>query len=334
MKKKITVKYLKNIAKERNGKCLSKNYNNIDDKLKWKCKFGHIWESTAYHIIYRNQWCPYCVGQHKTIKDMHKLAKIHNGKCLSNSYINAKTKLIWQCNKNHKWEATPDSLESGHWCPICKGRNQTIRDMIILAQKRNGICLSKKYINNNTKLKWQCEAGHSWEAVPSSIKSGSWCPICAGNIPLKIVDMQKLAIEKGGKCLSKKYINSNIKLKWQCKKGHTWDATSKNIKTGYWCPVCAGTLPLTIEEMQKIATDRGGKCLSTKYINSSTKLKWQCSEGHIWENTPLSIKSGQWCPLCSVARGERICRIFFENIFNKNFPKSRPKWLINFITIK
>ncbi|PKM92484.1 MAG: hypothetical protein CVU81_00175, partial [Euryarchaeota archaeon HGW-Euryarchaeota-1] len=42
-----------------------------------------------------------------------------------------------------------------------------------------GKCLSTKYINANTKLKWQCKEGHRWEAIPSSIKKGSWCPVCA-----------------------------------------------------------------------------------------------------------------------------------------------------------
>ena len=33
-----------------------------------------------------------------------------------------------------------------------------------------------------------------------------------------------------------------------------------------------------IEDMQKLAYDRGGKCLSDEYIKGTTKLKWQCKE--------------------------------------------------------
>ena len=57
---------------------------------------------------------------------------------------------------------------------------------------------------------------------------------------------------------------------------------------------------LTIEEMQALAAKKGGKCLSTQYINSKIKLKWQCAEGHIWEATPSSIKNGgTWCTECN-----------------------------------
>ncbi len=36
----------------------------------------------------------------KTINDMHELAKSKKGKCLSKIYLNAHSKLKWQCTKN------------------------------------------------------------------------------------------------------------------------------------------------------------------------------------------------------------------------------------------
>jgi hypothetical protein len=57
---------------------------------------------------------------------------------------------------------------------------------------------------------------------------------------------------------------------------------------------------LTIKEMQLIAKERGGKCLSTKYVNVHTKLLWKCSEGHQWRAIPNTVKNrGIWCRVCS-----------------------------------
>ena len=56
---------------------------------------------------------------------------------------------------------------------------------------------------------------------------------------------------------------------------------------------------LSIEEMREIAEQRGGQCLSTKYVNANTALKWRCSEGHEWEAKPAYVKGGTWCPACS-----------------------------------
>jgi len=32
--------------------------------------------------------------------------------------------------------------------------------------------------------------------------------------------------------------------------------------------------------------------------NDRTRLKWKCSEGHIFENNFLNVKRGVWCPEC------------------------------------
>ncbi len=52
--------------------------------------------------------------------------------------------------------------------------------------------------------------------------------------------------------------------------------------------------------MQELAEQRGGKCLSTEYGNNTTKLKFQCKDGHVWEAIPQAIKGGkEWCPKCA-----------------------------------
>lgn len=56
----------------------------------------------------------------------------------------------------------------------------------------------------------------------------------------------------------------------------------------------------TLEEMQEIAAKRGGRCLSTEYVNSSTPLMWECAHGHQWKATPDNVMSkSSWCRFCS-----------------------------------
>ena len=54
----------------------------------------------------------------------------------------------------------------------------------------------------------------------------------------------------------------------------------------------------TIQDMHSLAKARGGKCLSTEYINISTKLQWQCAKGHIWE----AVYNKSWCQHVLVVR--------------------------------
>lgn len=116
---------------------------------------------------------------------------------------------------------------------------------------------------------------------------------------LTLDTLHERAALRGGRCLSTVYPNSGAKLLWQCSEGHRWEASSDNIKQGRWCPHCSRRAPLTLEAMQGIAAKRGGRCLSTAYVNSTTKLRWECSKGHQWEATPNNVRNGdRWCPTC------------------------------------
>ena len=146
-----------------------------------------------------------------------------------------------------------------------------------------------------------------------------------------IKEMQDIAKKRGGKCLSTEYVNNRTKLIWECEKGHKWEAIPYSIKNrGIWCPECQCKKKGNIEKMQEIAEKRGGKCLSTKYVNNRTKLIWECENSHQWEATPSNVNNyNKWCPICNERVSERICRKFFELIFNSKFSKSKPSWLKN-----
>jgi len=208
----------------------------------------------------------------------------------------------------------------------------SIQELQAVAKERGGLCISKKYYGNNIKHRWQCQNDHIWEATAGNVKSGKWCSICAGVQAHTIEAMHGLAKIKGGSCLSTFYVNRRQRLLWQCEEGHTWITQAASVIEGKWCPVCgiikrSDSLRADIKEIKAIAQERGGKCLSQKYERSNEKLLWQCFLGHQWEAVLSSIKNGGWCPECSAGIGERICRIFMEQLFGEEFPKSRPRWL-------
>ncbi len=332
--KKLTIEEMQKIAEKRGGMCLSTNYPGRHKKLKWRCEKNHIWEATAGNVI-KGSWCPYCVGRHKTILDIQKMAKVKGGECLSYNYLGMHKKHKWKCKEGHVWEATPDNIKYGSWCPYCSHHvKAAIEDMQKLAEKKGGKCLSKTYITTHTSLQWQCNEGHVWETTPHSVKEGHWCPHCAGLAKLNIEEMQRRAKQKGGECLSNDYVNSSTKLQWKCNEGHIWRAKPSDITDGRWCPTCwnnkrGQTLRHPIAYMQKLAESKGGKCLSDDYGTVKKKLKWQCKDGHVWWTAPANIIQGRWCPICSEGISERVCRKIFEEIFSEKFPKKKPKWLIN-----
>ena len=47
------------LARERGGKCLSKEYKNCKTKMLWQCKHGHRFQSNPDNIK-QGRWCPHC----------------------------------------------------------------------------------------------------------------------------------------------------------------------------------------------------------------------------------------------------------------------------------
>lgn len=300
-------------AEKRGGKCLSINYVNNYTPLKWKCGEGHRF-SGSRDVIKNGKWCSECkksAFRKRKLEEMQELAKSKGGKCLSAEYANLDTKLLMECKSGHQWKAKPLTLiYNNSWCPYCYGNiRHTIGYMHELAAKKQGKCLSLHYKNIVTPLRWQCFKGHKWSTDPMNIIAGNWCPACAEK-KYTLSEVQTLAKTKGGKCISKKYINNKTKLKWECSEKHTWSAGFAQILSGSWCPACYRKRSAlkrrgsTIEEMQKIAKAKGGKCLSEEYVNQRFHLTWQCSRGHVWKAVPQTVKEGSWCRACYFERNK------------------------------
>lgn len=120
---------------------------------------------------------------------------------------------------------------------------KTIEDCRKLAAEKGGKCLSTEYKNNHTDLFWECKYGHQFTSMYNNVQQGHWCSDCS-DIKMKLLakskrntieDCRKLAIEKGGKCLSIEYKNNNTKMLWECRYGHRWWAKYNKIQQGSWC---------------------------------------------------------------------------------------------------
>ena len=122
------------------------------------------------------------------------------------------------------------------------------------------------------------------------------------SLKLSIEVANKIAISKGGLCLSTEYKNKRCKLQWMCGAGHVWNSSLECVRNkNTWCKKCfVFKRRLGIETANKIARKRKGECLSQEYTNSHTNLLWKCKKGHIWSASLGNVKNQkQWCPECS-----------------------------------
>jgi hypothetical protein len=190
--------------------------------------------------------------------------------------------------------------------------------------KRNYLIKTDKEIGKLLERNWKC------------IKSKRFFEnlIKDKNKFLDIQDIKNVITKNDGKLISKKYLGYTIKLKIKCKNNHIFKCCPDKLIQGRWCPYCKflklkKLFQFTIRDMQNIAKNRGGKCLSEKYKNAHKKLKWECANKHQWYAPYCKISIDQWCPQCHTFIREERCREIFEKIFNNKFPKIRPSWLIS-----
>jgi hypothetical protein len=247
---RLTLQELQEWAIRRGGRCLSAEYKNASHPLRWRCAAGHEWPARASSIRAGN-WCPSCAhNQRLKLDEMRTIARERGGNCLSARYKNGRTPLLWVCKYGHHWKAAPAKVKSGTrrkgtWCGECYNwrrrfhARRTIEAMRELAGARGGACLSAAYCGSKARLIWRCASGHRWQAQPSSIVQGTWCPTCARNRRLSLQTFREFAAGKGGACLSQVYANERTALWWRCAEGHEWKAAPSKVKRGSWCAICA-----------------------------------------------------------------------------------------------
>ncbi|MEF8731213.1 MAG: hypothetical protein V5B40_04650 [Candidatus Accumulibacter meliphilus] len=192
------------------------------------------------------------------------------------------------------------SVQPAEWL---KSDSYSVATLAAFAQERSGRCLSTSYVGVKEKYRWRCANGHEWNSTWDCLKNqNTWCPVCCGNvIQNALLDLQKLAESRGGQLVSTAYLGMQNKHYWRCSLGHEWEAKASHVKhSGSWCPICAGHVLIEpLKQLQHIAEERGGLCLSEQYVSSTTKLRWRCAVGHEWDAVPSSIKAGRWCPACA-----------------------------------
>lgn len=276
-------------------------------------------------------------GSKADLAQMHAYAAARGGNCLATRFIGASTKYSWQCSCGYQWVA-PWAVMKYHksWCTRCAGNLPPSEGEIqAAASAKGGQCLNPEaYVGGTAHLQWRCGQGHEWGASWGNIRSGKWCPKCAGKASPTMAELQAAAAAHihqgsghGGVCLNPEaYAGANFKLNWRCGCGYEWAAPWASIQSGRWCHKCAGKAKPTVAELQRAAqahtddeTKLSGECLNPEaYLTGSTKLRWRGGCGHEWEAPWRIVQQGKWCPLC---RGKRSWAVRRANAAAKGCKK-------------
>lgn len=241
----------------------------------WQCDKGHVWRAQVKSRVF-GCGCPVCANREVRllVNDLatqypQLAAQWHptkNGIITPDTVTPGSTRKVWWiCEKGHEWQAAISSRTSGGTgCPVCAGKkvvpeeNDLASEFPAIAAQwhptKNGMLTPQQVTPYaNRKVWWQCEKGHSYQAVVGArTMHGSGCPYCAGRKVLhgfndlavlypKIAD-QWHPILNGKLTPMQVTAGSKKKVWWICDVGHVWKAviSSRTGKHKCGCPVCAG----------------------------------------------------------------------------------------------
>ncbi len=242
-------------------------YYRSDVQLKWRCREGHRWKTSAEARAYLGSDCPTC-NNFRVEVGVNDLATTHPELAAQavgwdpRIYLagSSSSPLLWCCDLGHEWKTTIGSRAGrGSGCPFCAykqvmpGFNDLATTHQHLVDEVDGWDPTTVIAGTNRLLSWKCSLGHTWKTKGTSRASRtertngvSGCPVCSGNrvlpgfndlatthpeIAAAAVGWDPTTVSKG----------HQPKLLWHCEAGHEWRATTNSLTQGSWCPSCAKT---------------------------------------------------------------------------------------------
>lgn len=245
------------------GICLSSEYKSAHEPLRWKCSEGHEF-ARFYTNLRMNRCCPECekIARREALRrrvyaKVSVIVSKKGGTLLTSIIEGWQSRFEVVCKEGHRWLSTAGQIRV-NWCQKCHmasmvanreyNKRKSIEAFQQLAEKKGGRCLSEEYDGAEGMLTFDCGKGHrTFKLRASNAFAGVWCKRCADDQNSEaqrtsIEEIRVLAASRGGTCLSPAYTRDMKKLRWQCHRGHEWDASFSKIKYGQWCPACSAGL--------------------------------------------------------------------------------------------
>ena len=245
-------------------------YVNSTTHIKCRCaneECGHYEWETQPNSLLHGRGCPVCGSragaEKRTLSHeefLERLEEKHPELVVTTQYGNHETPVHVICysdlhDEPYEWDVTPHQLLRSSYggCPRCTSikagleHRMTHEEFVRKLAKRNpNVHVKSRYVISTEKIQFECEHGHTWEALSTDVLNGHGCPICARE---KIRQALSRSHEDFIAELAKKnpelmcldtYVNQYKKVRVHSNTcGHEWETTPKLLLRGSGCPICA-----------------------------------------------------------------------------------------------
>lgn len=165
---------------------LSDEYINNNSKLKFKCCYGHIYETTWSHFYNTGSRCPICAIENRKYNKINfdkikaELYNKYGYKIINGEYNGLNSMFDVIDDEGYRYYATISSIKRGVR-KISSYNKYSIENIKLWLKLNNKpfILLSDIYVNNSTKLKFMCvDNSHIIYMSWADMRTSKVCPKC------------------------------------------------------------------------------------------------------------------------------------------------------------
>ena len=273
-----------------------------------------------------------------------------NAKRLSNSYVDSKTNMMWECACGKIFYTSWNQFQGGkHSCNFCSkshrfdGYRDYYKEILEECNKRNYELITKDINRSTDYFEYICRK-HRQQGIQKStydimINCRKGCRYCG--IESRSEKHRISEEELRGLAESKGYIYAGYDYDNDSTKSHKVNIhiiCPKHIDKGIQrvkydnlkrnsgnCKYCVGR-ERTKEDLQKELDCMGSAITILEYIDYSSPILVQCNYcGHIWETKGVNLTQGHRCPNCV----KSIFELSIAKILDDNNYKYIPQYKFN-----
>ena len=250
---KHTLDFVKEIAAERGGLCLSTEYQNGKAKLEFECKFGHHWPARFDSVKNANHWCPYCESSYGE-KFVRQILEISIG-CI---FLRGRPSwLLSPLGNQMEYDGFNEERSMafeyhGLHHIVAPHGNRKERPLELI-QSRDQAKIEESNGRVTLLILHQIPEGSTQEFyidyVLSVIKESGITPVCSdvGDIMERIkmpvddafIELKTKMAQQNCECLSTNYIGNRVKINARCNTcNRIWAVVPKSFMDGRGCTAC------------------------------------------------------------------------------------------------
>lgn len=179
-KKKLSYEYVYNFFKNNDCELLENEYINCDTKIKYRCKCGNI-SYIRFNDFRQGQRCMECSGNKQlTYEYVVNYFMDNNCELLENEYKNNRTKMKYRCECGNISYITFYNFQIGKRCKKCAGLEKLSYEYVKQYFIDHGCkLLEDSYINNHTKMKYECSCGNISRITFHNFQNEHRCKVCS-----------------------------------------------------------------------------------------------------------------------------------------------------------